>query len=135
MIVDWVALAPHIGPMKTFLRTATGKTVSFGQAPGKGVPPFTVLQLISDPALLLTMDGGQPVEVTWQLDYMGENPLQALALSDLGDKAMVTADPPDLPGALIVVRVAAGDRHGPEKASEGHFYMQSRHTWTLIPTA
>jgi hypothetical protein len=134
-MVDWIDLAPHIEPMKEWLRTATGKVVTFGRAPSGGKPPFTVLQLISDPRLLLTMDGGSPVEVTWQLDYMGENPLHALALSDLGDKAMVTAEPPELPGAMVIVRVAVGDRHGPDRASEGHFYVQSRHTWTLIPTA
>lgn len=134
-MVDWIDLAPHIDPMKEWLHTATGKVVTFGRAPSGGVAPFTVLQLISDPRQLLTMDGGSPVDVTWQLDYIGENPLQALALSDKGDKAMLTADPPALPGAMVIIRVSVGDRHGPEKASEKHYVVQSRHTWTLIATA
>lgn len=138
MTVDagWVDLAPTIDPIKAWLRTETGKTVTFAQAPGadpaKATPPFSVLAIVSDPRLILTIDGGQPVEVTWQLDYMGETPLQALALFDKGSKAMVLHTPPALPGATVDVREAIGDAHGPDKVAAGKWVVQARYMWRLI---
>lgn len=134
MSVDtsWVDLAPTIDPIKDWLRTETGQTVSFGQAPGKGVPPFSVLTIVSDPRLILTLDGGEPVEVTWQLDHVGETPLQALGLFDKGARAMVRAAPPSLPGATVDMRESNGDAHGPDKIGDRRYVMYARYRWRLI---
>lgn len=132
--MSWVALGPTIDPIKNWLREQTGQTVSFGQAPSGGRPPFTVLSIVSDPRLILTLDGGQPVEVNWQLDHMGENPLQALGLFDKGHDAMVhIVELPTLPGATIDMRESVGDMHGPAKVSDGRFNVQAQYRWRLIP--
>lgn len=132
----WVDLAPLVDPMKTWLRTETGKTVSFAQAPGadpsKATPPFSVLSIVSDPRIILTMDGGMPAEVTWQLDYMGETAVQALALADKGARAMCLTDPPAFPAATVISREPVGDAHGPDRIGPGRFLVQARYRWTFI---
>lgn len=132
---SWVDLAPTVDPIKAWLRVETGQTVTFAQAPSKGIPPFTVLALVSDPRIILTLDGGEPAEVVWQLDHMGETPLQALGLADKGHRAMVHTDPPELPGATVDARESRGEMHGPDKVSDGRFVVQARYWWRLIPAA
>lgn len=128
----WVDLAPTVEPIREHLREATGQTVRFGEAPAKGIPPFTVLQLITDARVILTLEGGVPAEVTWQLDHIGETPLQALGLADKGSRAMVRLAPPALPGATVDYREAVGDMHGPRKLGEKRYEIQARYRWTLI---
>lgn len=132
----WVDLAPLVDPLKAFLRTETGKVVTFAQAPGPdpalAVPPFSVLSIVSDPRLVLTMDGGLPAEVTWQLDYMGETAVQALALADKGTRAMCLTAPPAFDAVTVDSRDAVGDAHGPDRVGPGRFLVQARYRWTLI---
>jgi hypothetical protein len=131
----WVDLAPLVEPTKAWLRTETGKTVTFGRAPKGGVPPFTVLAIVSDARLIESLDGGIPADVTWQLDSMGENPLQALGMHDKALRAMVLATPPVLTTAYVSAREAVGDTQGPRKESDNHFVVQSRVRWTLVGVA
>lgn len=129
----WVDLAPLVDPLKAWLANKTGKVVTFAEAPKGGTPPFQVLHLISDPRLVLTLDGGLPVEITWQLDSLSEERLQALALHDKGAKAMVFGEPlPVFAKATVAWREALGDTHGPDKIAANRWQVQSRFKWTLI---
>lgn len=116
------------------LRAATGKTVTFARAPSGGVPPFTVLQIISDLRPILTLDGGIPAEVTWQLDCFGETPLQAVALGDKAARAMALDAPPTLPGAYVTAQEALGEG-STDMIAEGRWLWQRRFRWTLVGTA
>lgn len=129
----WVDLAPAVEPVRAWLQTAVGKTVKFGRAPGQGVPPFVVLQIVGDPRTILTLDGGIPADVTWQADCFGTIPLQAQALGDLVARAMVLTDPPAWSQAFVVSREAVGDG-APSKVSDTRFLWQARFRWTLVGT-
>jgi hypothetical protein len=130
----WVKLAPLIEPITAFLASETGKPAEFLVTPKGKKPPFTVWTIVSDPRPLLTMDGGVPAEVTFQLDNLGVVPLQALGLHDKTTHAMLFADAPELPGATIDYREAAGDGHA-DKNADGLYVWQTRFTWCLIGSA
>jgi hypothetical protein len=130
----WVDLAPAVEPVRSWLQIEVGKMVRFGRAPSGGVPPFIVLQIVSDPRTILTLDGGVPADVTWQLDCHGVNPLQAQALGDLGVRAMILADPPTWEQAFVTNREAVGDGH-PDKISDDKWLWQTRVRWTLVGTS
>lgn len=132
MTQTWVDLAPLVDPTKAWLHTATGQTVTFARAPKGGVPPFTVLAIVGDLRPFESLDGGIPADVTWQLDSMGENPVQALGMHDKALKAMVLAAPPVLTTAYVAAREAVGDTQGPNRISDNHFVVQSRVRWTLV---
>lgn len=134
MTQTWVDLAPAVEPIRAWLQTTVGKTVRFARAPSGGQPPFVVLFIVSDPRPLVTMDGGIPADVTWQLDSMGDSPAQALALADLVARAMMVTAPPDLPVAYVALREAIGDTSGPERISDNRFVVRARFRWTLVAT-
>lgn len=130
----WVDLAPAVEPVRSWLQTQVGgKTVRFAQAPSGGVPPFVVLQIVSDPRLILTLDGGIPADVTWQVDSFGVTPLQAQALGDLCARAMVLTDPPTWAQAFVSTREAVGDGSS-QAVSDKRFLWQARYRWTLVGT-
>lgn len=129
----WVDLAPAVEPVRAWLQTAVGKTVRYAQAPSGGVPPFVVLQIVSDPRTVLTLDGGIPADVTWQCDSFGETALQAQALGDLVARAMMLADPPTWAQAFVAYREAVGDGTG-SRVSDKHFLWQTRFRWVLVGT-
>lgn len=133
----WVDLAPTVDPIRAWLKDATDQVVTFARPPKGDAPPFSVLQLISDPRIILTIDGGQPAEVVWQVDAFGTTPLQALGLADKVARAMVTAAVPTLPGATVDIREALGDMHGPNKVGESgeKWVVQARYRWRLIGAA
>lgn len=134
MSVTWVDLAPVVDPTKTWLQTAVGKTVTFARAPKAGVPPFVVLSIVGDARTFESLDGGIPADLIWQLDSMGETPVQALALHDKALRAMVLTDPPVITAAYVAAREAVGDTRGPDRVSDSHFVVQSRVRWTLVGT-
>jgi hypothetical protein len=131
----WVDLAPLVDPTKAWLRTETGKTVTFGRAPKGGVPPFTVLSIVSDARLIESLDGGIPADVTWQLDSMGENPLQALGMHDKALRAMVLATRRSSPRPTCRRGKRSATPKARGKSLDNHFVVQSRVRWTLVGVA
>lgn len=129
----WVDLAPAVEPVRAWLQTEVGKTVRFARAPGEGVPPFVVLQIVSDPRTILTFDGGVPADVVWQADCFGETALQAVALGDKVSRAMVLAAPPAWSQAYVSAREAVGDGRQ-DRVSDKRFLWQARFRWTLVGT-